>query len=433
VALVGSMVGQVETKLPERCELARGLADRLAARPYTPMRRELGGGDLGVALALLHAHEICGDERYGAAGRALVHEAVRHLEEHPPARAGLFDGMAGLVWVLVEYTERDPRHAPALRVAADRLAEHLITVSTRPGPERLRLYDLARGAAGQVVPLARASQVLGSGPGDVVGEAVDRLTHYLLKAAEIGDDGVPNWLVPSASYSVPFFRRDFPHGLYNPGMEHGIAGVLAALCAIAEQSPADRRVRRKITELSDWLAWCRIDGPAGPAWPVLLRADASTGAPVLDPFRAAGRTAWCHGAPGIADALLAAAAVTGRTGIRQLAMAALDRVIATPEEERRVTDAGLCHGMAGLVTAFSRAHRWTGAPRYLAARDDAARTLAELAERDELRRDGGPGARPSRGNGLLTGSAGVLLALLGTAEPSAAWDTVLFLSTPRRG
>jgi hypothetical protein len=110
----------------------------------------------------------------------------------------------------------------------------------------------------------------------------------------------------------------------------------------------------------------------------------------------------------------------------------LDRVIRTPEADRRVTDAGLCHGKAGLLAAFSRAYRWTGDSQYLAARDDTARTLLD-ADQERLFPSAGGEPRPASeaGHGLLTGSAGVMLALLDTVEPSAGWDTVLFLTSPR--
>jgi lantibiotic modifying enzyme len=152
--------------------------------------------------------------------------------------------------------------------------------------------------------------------------------------------------------------------------------------------------------------------------------------PVLDPTQEAGRTGWCHGAPGIADALLAAAAVTGRPEPRDLAVAALDRVMRTPEADRRLTDAGLCHGKAGLLTALTRAYRWTRAERYAWARDEAAYDLGLFADHDWLFPPATePRAEPDRG--LLTGSAGVLLALIGVLSPEAGWDDMIFLTTPR--
>lgn len=430
------MVGQLETKHKATSELARNVADRLVACAETPARTGLAGGEPGIALALLYASEILGEENYRVAGRTLLHNAVRAATERPVVKPGLLNGLAGLVWVLSEYAEREPRYGLALHTTADQLAGQVIARGSRRliGRMRLSQYDLVSGAAGQLVTLVKAARQLGNRPGERVEEATAQLTRYLLKSAEIGEDGVPNWLVPPASYSMPFFRAGFPHGLYNPGMAHGIAGVLAALSAVVDGRPEERAIRRKITALSDWLAWCRIDDAAGPAWPVLLRADADTRVPLRDSHDAPGRTAWCHGAPGIADALFAAATVTGRSGIFELATAALDRVMRTPEAERRVTSAGLCHGKAGLLAAFSRAHRWTGASRYLAARDDTARALGDLADHERLFTPAGtvPGDEAGGDHGLLTGSAGVLLALLGAVDPSADWDRVLFLTSPRR-
>ena len=105
-------------------------------------------------------------------------------------------------------------------------------------------------------------------------------------------------------------------------------------------------------------------------------------------------------------------------------------------EKTQVTDAGLCHGAAGLGHLFNRLYQAT---------DDE--TLAEAARfwfryTLELRRPGEgvagfPSWRSNRDGGMswqadagfLTGASGVALALLGavtTLEPS--WDRVLLSS-----
>ena len=402
------------------------VADRLAAGAEPPAGTAPAVGEAGAALALLHAYETLGEERYLVAAHALIRRAARAAAVAPAPRPGLFTGLAGVVRVLTEFTARTAEHEPALRTTAGRLAEHVIArdAARERGGMRLGEYDIVSGAAGQFAALIRAARAL-RGEDDLVNEAVTRLTGYLLRVTEVGEDGVPGWLIPPQSYSVPSFRVDFPDGLYNPGMAHGAAGVLAALCAVAEEIPAERpRVGRRITDLAGWLAWCRLDEPAGPAWPLLLDADPETRLPVLDPTQEAGRTGWCHGAPGIADALLAAAAVTGRPEPRDLAVAALDRVTRTAEADRRLTEPGLCHGKAGLLAAFTRAYRWTGAERYAEVRDQAAYDLGLLADHDWP-------SPPAPDRGLLTGSAGVLLALIGVLSPEAGWDDVIFLTTPR--
>jgi lantibiotic modifying enzyme len=424
----------VDTRYGTTFETARSVADRLATGAEPPAGTAPAAGEAGAALALLHAYETLGDERYSVTARAFIRRAARAVAGAPTPKLGLFTGMAGLVWALTEFAAREPQYEPPLRTTAGRLAEHAIArdVARERGRTRLSEYDVVSGAAGQFAALVRASRAL-RGEDDLVNEAVTRLTGYLLRVTEIGEDGVPGWLIPPASYSVPFFRSDFPDGLYNPGMAHGAAGVLAALCAVAEEIPAERpRVERRIADLADWLAWCRLDDAAGPAWPLLLSAAPETRVPVLDPTQEAGRTGWCHGAPGIADALLAAAAVTGRSAHRDLAIAALDRVIHTPEVDRRLTDAGLCHGKAGLLAAFTRAHRWTGAERYARFRDVAAHDLGLFATHDRVFPPANePRGEAARDRGLLTGSAGVLLALIGVLPPEAGWDDMLFLTTPR--
>jgi lantibiotic modifying enzyme len=422
----------VDTRYGTTFETARSVADRLAAGAEPPASTAPAASEAGAALALLHAYETLGDESHLAAARALIRRAVRAVAASPAPRLGLFTGMAGLVRVLTAFAAREPEYEPALRATAGRLAEHVIArdQARERGRMRLREYDVVSGAAGRLAALIRASRALG-GENDLVNEAVTRLTGYLLRVTEIDEDGVPGWLIPPESYSVPFFRDDFPDGLYNPGMAHGAAGVLAALCAVAEDVPAERpRVERRITDLAGWLAWCSLEEPAGPAWPLLLRADPQTRVPVLDPAQEPGRTGWCHGAPAIADALLAAAAVTGRSEPRDLAVAALDRVMRTPAAGRRLTEAGLCHGKAGLLAAFTRAYRWTGAERYTSVRDQAAYDLGLSADHDWLfPRAAGPHAEPD--TSLLTGSAGVLLALVGVLSPEAGWDDMIFLTTPR--
>jgi lantibiotic modifying enzyme len=421
------MVRAVDTRYGTAFETARSVADRLAAGAEPPAGTTRAAGEAGAALALLHAHETLGDHHYLVTAHALIRRAARTAAVAPAPKPALFTGTGGLVRVLTAFAAREPEYEPALRTTAGRLAEQVIARDAARERRRTRLseYDVVSGAAGQFAALARAARALRGGD-DLVNEAVARLTRYLLRVTEVDEDGVPGWLIPPDSYALPSFRVDFPDGLYNPGMAHGAAGVLAALCAVAEVFPAERpRVEPRITELARWLAWCRLDEPAGPAWPLLIGAAPGTRLPVLDPTQEPGRTGWCHGAPGIADALLAAAALTGRPEPRDLAVAALDRVIRTPQAGRRLTDAGLCHGRAGLVAALTRAHRWTGEERYARARDEAAQELAPTVDPDRP----APPAEPDRG--LLTGSAGVLLALVGVLSPETGWDDMLFLTTPR--
>jgi hypothetical protein len=149
------------------------------------------------------------------------------------------------------------------------------------------------------------------------------------------------------------------------------------------------------------------------------------------------RLAWCYGDPGVA-ALLGAARCAAEPAWECEALAIARRAAQRPPEQSGVVDAGLYHGAAGLGHLFNRLFQATGEPWLAeAARSWFARTLAM---RWPGRGIGGYAARQLGSDGvptwvadpgLLTGAAGIALALLAAltaVEP--AWDRMLLVAIP---
>ncbi|MCQ0008202.1 lanthionine synthetase C family protein [Actinomadura madurae] len=405
------------------------MADRLTAAPADDGWENLGSGDLGIALALLHASEVLDDERYLRAGQAVLRRAVEATARDPLVSAGLFTGTAGFVWVLAEFARRDPRYGRSLRSVTGRLAERT------PGPpERggvaLGEFDVINGAAGRLAAVLKAAETVGAASGSALRDAADGLAAYLLEVTAVDADGAPNWFCPPRLYpkAAPWFHDQFPHGMYNLGFSHGLPGMLAALTLAARAGIRRRQAEERVAELVDLLAEWRWDDGAGPTWPGALRAAPESRLPVRTEDDAPARTAWCYGAPGVAAALLSAATISGDTS---LAVAALTRVRDAPESERRTFAPTLCHGVAGLLAVCTRAYAQTGDPVLQEMRDDTRSRLCAMAsdEHPFVFADMPEPDRPSHTTGLLEGAAGVLLALLGTVSPEASrWDEVLFLT-----
>ena len=114
-----------------------------------------------------------------------------------------------------------------------------------------------------------------------------------------------------------------------------------------------------------------------------------------------------------------------------LARAAMRR----PRDEAGVGDATLCHGSAGLGLIHAR---WFNATGHEDFRDEAASWFRRAMEQ---RRPGegvagyaalnAPMRRWEPASGLLTGAAGVGLALLAAATPAPpVWDRAFLLSGP---
>ncbi|GAA2431620.1 hypothetical protein GCM10010191_51800 [Actinomadura vinacea] len=405
------------------------MADRLtAAAPSDGGRVNLGSGDPGIALALLHASEVLEEERFLKAGQAVLRRAAKATAADPLKSAGLFTGTAGFMWVMAEFARREPRYLPSLRGVAERLNEQAPPAVARGGAA-FGEHDAINGAAGRLAAVLKVSETVSCG------DAADGLVAYLLEVTEPDDDGVPNWYCPPRLYprAAPWLQDQFPDGMYNLGFSHGLPGILAALTLAAAAGIGGAKVTDRVGELAEWLAACRLDGADGPSWAGALQADPGSRLPVRDAGQVPARTAWCYGAPGVAAALFSASAVSGDSGSRDLAVAALERVQNTPDAERHAFAPTLCHGLAGLLAVYTRAYAQTGDPGFRQMRDDTRARLCLLAAEDHpyVFADEPEPNRLSHDAGLLEGAAGVLLALLGTVSPEASrWDEVLFL-TPR--
>jgi hypothetical protein len=231
------------------------------------------------------------------------------------------------------------------------------------------------------------------------------------------------------------------------GVAHGIAGVIPFLARVHRLGLARPIVRPLLDGAVGWLLAHLVDTASGPTVPYFV-ADG------IEPGPA--RSAWCYGDPGVAMALLLAARDVGDLAWATAATDLALRVAARPAGQTGVTDAGLCHGSAGLAHLFNRLYQLTAEQALAdAARFWVERTLelcsASVPGESAPGADGpgtappgtaAPGAaapgrvpllavtRPAcNGPGLLEGTAGVVLALeaaASAAEP--VWDQMLLVS-----
>lgn len=244
-------------------------------------------------------------------------------------------------------------------------------------------------------------------------ELGDVLTHVVRLTEPRTNDGqqLPGWWVSHDPDPI----LPTPGGHANLGMAHGAAGLLALLAlAVRAGSQVDGQTGA-IERLCAWFDRWRQETPHGPWWPQWLTRDQlRTGRPVQE---RPSRPSWCYGAPGIARALQLAAIATKHAARQMAAEAALADCLMTPQLDR-LTEAGICHGLAGL---YHTAYRAAADARSTAI---AARlpVLAEHLVRCE--------ASPDHA-GFLTGHAGWSLAMetaRASTPPRTRWDTCLLIA-----
>jgi hypothetical protein len=339
----------------------------------------LAWGDAGIALAFAGVAAVRDDDVAARAARVRMDRAIAAMarDTMPP---GLFDGFAGVAWVahsLFGDSSAEIDAAIARAVCRASLPHDLLG-----GLVGLGVYALARPRAGlgQVVASLGASAVR-----DADGIAWETAVASL-----------PPGTLPSGS------RRHF-----NLGIAHGLPGVIALL-ALALDAPGSRSAASTLLDGAvRWLLAHRLgDGAAScfPGW--------------IDPGVAPrpAQQGWCYGDAAVARALWLAASAAEQPAWRRVALDVARRAAARPLPVGGAVDAGLCHGSAGLAHLFHRHWQATGERVFAdAARRWFGRALARLER--------------VSGGGLLSGRAGVALALLHAAsarEPT--WDRALLLS-----
>lgn len=372
-------------------------------------------GRSGVALlfgALAHAHA---EPRHTLLAERLLEEAtqaVATLEMIPD----LFAGFSGIAWA-VEHLQGtlDPEEDPLTDI--DEALGGLLR--TRPWTYH---HDLVSGLVGlgvyalERLPRAQARRCL------------EALVARLDELAEPTEHGL-RWWTP-APLVPEHLRVRYPDGAACLGVAHGIPGVLVVLAGAVAAGIAPSRSRALLEGGWSWLMAQRLPDAAASRFPTWLGADTHSEAT---------RPAWCYGDPGLAYSLLLVARTVGEAAWEQQALALCHEAARRWSDASQVRDAGLCHGAAGLGHLYNRLFQATGEPLFAdVARAWFERTLAFFRPGEGvggfLARDFTPeaAARPwVEDPSLLTGSAGIGLALLAALSPrEPTWDRMLLLSLP---
>lgn len=172
-----------------------------------------------------------------------------------------------------------------------------------------------------------------------------------------------------------------------------------------------------------------FEDPWGVNWPTGIPLDAS-GAEQRAGLAPA-RAAWCYGAPGIACALLNAAAALGDPRLRSIAVDAFEAVLRRFDDSGRISSATVCHGTAGLVLICAEFARRTGSEKARTSLPRLTEHLLSHCDPDlplgiqDLEQPGVLLDSP----GILTGADGVALALWAVSTPvEPRWTRALLIA-----
>nr|WP_203596498.1 lanthionine synthetase C family protein [Actinomadura bangladeshensis] len=354
----------------------------------------------------------------GRSGWADAHRWIQQAARGPVDagdHAGLYYGAPALAFLLgTASADGRQRYAGPLAV----LDRHVTRLAHRRVAAAMQRMDAGQHAAFSEYDLFHGLVGVGTlllerQPGsDVLAEVLGYLTRLTRPRRHSGTE-LPGWWVSHD----PDPTLPTPGGHANFGMAHGAAGILAFLALAARHGHVVEQQYEAIDQLAAWFDHWRQDSSDGPWWPQWITcAELSNSRPTQ---RTPGRPSWCYGSTGITRALQLAALATCDTVRQRTAEQALLASL-TDRNLARITEPGICHGLAGVYQTVYRAAHDSSDPAL-------HRRLFALAT--ALTSDATPQDRLD--HGLLTGRAGVELVLDTTrsdAPPQTGWDRCLLIT-----
>lgn len=216
---------------------------------------------------------------------------------------------------------------------------------------------------------------------------------------------------------------------YNLGLSHGIASIIVILSKIYQKNICREKTAGLIEGAINYLLSNKRDPKDHPySFPGWISTSGSTKGSF-------GRLSWCYYDLGISMALLQAGTILGK---KKWKKEALNILLHTTEisdwNDAGVTDAGLCHGTAGIAHIYNRAYKYTGIERF----EDSAKYWLKQSLNMAIHKDGLSGFKTYRtiergglesNHSFLEGIAGIGLALISAvSDIDPAWDGALLLS-----
>lgn len=283
---------------------------------------ELYNGTTGIALFLAYLFEATGERLYRTTAEGAIRQALSRLEDiNPATRAGLYTGLMGIAYTLLQMGEIFDDQEFIER------ALHIAETIIKEDPEQQEL-DVLAGIAGCIPALLYMHRRY---PADYLLDLATRYGDRLLETARKSEHG----------YSWNTIEGFSQHDL--TGFSHGAAGIawsLLELFSVTQQERFLAGASRGFLYERHWFS------PQHGNWPDFRSFH--TPAPEGDE-RLNYTTAWCHGAPGIGLSRLRAYQLTGEAIYRDEAEAAL-HTTAQMLHQAIYTNQGnysLCHGNAG--------------------------------------------------------------------------------------
>jgi type 2 lantibiotic biosynthesis protein LanM len=401
--LVGDRLGQMAIQVGNEAGWI-GLS-LIQARQWSllPAGADLYSGAGGIILYLAYLGQITGDANYTKLAKAGLVNMRQQLITGKDwiTSVGGFDGWGAPIYVLAHLGVlwNEPGLFEEAGIMAENLAKYI---------EQDQVLDVIGGTAGGLLALLSLYSVY---PHQTILEIARKCGDHLVKKARPMPQGV-GWVSQLGEENKPL-----------TGFSHGTAGVAHGLLQLANLS---RQPIYQVTAQSAIAYENSAYSKENANWQD-LRSEEVLGSRANSPAQAGETymTAWCHGAPGIGLARIAALAYLPESEHSNL-LTDIERAIRTTLKSGFGMNHSLCHGDLGNLDLLLYATQKLSNPAYLSAYKAKAVSIL-----DSVKKYGWLTGIPLgvESPGLLTGIAGIGYQLLRLAEPDKV-PSILLMAEP---
>lgn len=361
----------------------------------------------------------------------------------------LFGGLAGACFA-IEYASRGGARYHKLLVALNalliqrtrnELLDPLKKTISQGIPINPDFYDIVSGISGIGLYALQSTIVSDI---KILLEEILLTCVVLTKEITVAEHKVPGWYVPQEFQFTDDKKAAYPKGAFDIGVAHGAAGLLSFLSIAALQGVVVEGQLQAIRVLAEWIISKRKTYEDQYYWLDRVSFEEEVGESKFP--SAYMMDAWCYGTAGVSRALYLASKALHDLSAQNLAIESFLSIFKRVWQGTALTNPTFCHGVSGLLIMTRLMLRDTG-------KDQLHEIIKKLEERlmklynssypfgfrnqEPCMRDKGLETSQETAGfvevdavGLLVGSTGVLLSLLGLPKAQVSWILPFAISEP---
>ncbi|AUN12748.1 hypothetical protein RSJ21_19760 (plasmid) [Clostridium botulinum] len=376
------------------------------------------------------------NEDWDLIGHQYMLEIQKSLEERGIDSLSLFGGACGIGMSAYSLSCNGKRYKKFINSINEFIIGYAPTVlrmlTSRQMDVRMNDYDVIQGLAGT------GRYLLFFKDDPEIENIIKDILKYMISLTEninLWGHSVPKWYITQQNQFIKSDKEIYSKGSFNFGMSHGITGPLSFMAIALINGIEIYGQKEAMEKIISTLNLFKYNLEGTIYWPGRIKFEEFITKTCSNTRQ---RASWCYGSPGIARAIFLSGKALNNEEYKNIAIKSLDSLCSLPEEFWFLDSPTFCHGYAGLLRIINCMYIDTGLVNFKKHGDKILNKLLSFYNKDApfgfFNIDM---SDPQKSNtkktfntcGLLDGTTGVILTILGIINPNKTnWDSIFLIN-----